>query len=198
MTRDDYFRYGTWAALGAAGLTFIGAWIYCIATYGFLIGVSLGWIPSAICAAISAAIFYYGWGLIAGAAVIATVMHLATTKVAEPPNADALAAVATDAAATDAAATATDAAATAADAAADAAATATAMLPTSPAPTRSTYAATYGSAGCTSDCSGHDAGYEWAENNSITDPDDCGGSSQSFIEGCEAHAEEAQAEDSSQ
>ena len=128
MTRDDYFRYGTWAAMGAAGLTFIAAWIYCIATYGFLVGVSLGWIPAAICASIASAIFYYGWGLIAGAAVVATVMHLATTKVAEPTNADALAAVATDAAATDAAATATDAAATAADAAADAAATATATL----------------------------------------------------------------------
>lgn len=55
----------------------------------------------------------------------------------------------------------------------------------------------YGSAGlsfheqpCTDDCSGHDAGYEWAEDNSITDPDDCDGSSQSFIEGCEAWAEE--------
>lgn len=198
MTRDDYFRYGTWAAMGAAGLTFIAAWIYCIATYGFLVGVSLGWIPAAICAGIASAIFYYGWGLIAGAAVIATVMHLATTKVADPPNADALAAVATDAAATAAAATATDAAATAADAAADAAATATATLPTSPAPVHGAYATIYGSAGCTSDCSGHDAGYEWAENNGITDAGECGGNSQSFIEGCEAYAEEAQEDAGSQ
>lgn len=42
---------------------------------------------------------------------------------------------------------------------------------------------------CTDDCSGHEAGYEWAEENSITDPDECGGNSQSFIEGCEAWAE---------
>lgn len=43
---------------------------------------------------------------------------------------------------------------------------------------------------CTSDCSGHDAGYEWAAENDITDPNDCGGKSVSFIEGCEAYANE--------
>lgn len=43
--------------------------------------------------------------------------------------------------------------------------------------------------GCTDDCSGHEAGYQWADDNDVTDPDDCGGNSQSFIEGCQAHAE---------
>lgn len=43
---------------------------------------------------------------------------------------------------------------------------------------------------CTHDCSGHEAGYEWAEENGITDPSDCGGYSQSFIEGCWAWANE--------
>ncbi|OGD09447.1 hypothetical protein A2397_02030 [Candidatus Amesbacteria bacterium RIFOXYB1_FULL_44_23] len=43
---------------------------------------------------------------------------------------------------------------------------------------------------CTGDCSGHDAGYEWAEEKGITDPSDCGGKSESFIEGCEAYANE--------
>lgn len=43
---------------------------------------------------------------------------------------------------------------------------------------------------CTIDCSGHDAGYEWAQDNGITDPGECSGNSQSFIEGCEAWAEE--------
>ena len=38
---------------------------------------------------------------------------------------------------------------------------------------------------------GHDAGYDWAQENEITDPDDCGGKSQSFIAGCEEAAEEA-------
>src|SRR5262249_10963900 len=43
---------------------------------------------------------------------------------------------------------------------------------------------------CTVDCSGHEAGYNWAAEHGITDPDDCGGNSQSFIEGCQAFAEE--------
>jgi hypothetical protein len=43
---------------------------------------------------------------------------------------------------------------------------------------------------CTVDCSGHEAGFEWAENKGITDPDDCGGNSNSFIEGCKAWAEQ--------
>lgn len=50
---------------------------------------------------------------------------------------------------------------------------------------------TYHGYDCTEDCSGHEAGYTWAENHDITDPDDCGGNSESFIEGCQAHAEEA-------
>lgn len=43
---------------------------------------------------------------------------------------------------------------------------------------------------CTDDCSGHQAGWDWAETHAIDDPDDCGGNSQSFIEGCMAYAEE--------
>ncbi len=43
---------------------------------------------------------------------------------------------------------------------------------------------------CTVDCSGHEAGYEWAEQEGITDPESCDGSSNSFIEGCRAYAEE--------
>lgn len=43
---------------------------------------------------------------------------------------------------------------------------------------------------CRDDCSGHEAGYRWAEDNDIDDPDDCGGNSASFIEGCQAWAEE--------
>ena len=47
---------------------------------------------------------------------------------------------------------------------------------------------------CTEDCSGHEAGYEWAEENEIENPDDCGGNSDSFIEGCQSYAEEMQEE----
>jgi hypothetical protein len=45
---------------------------------------------------------------------------------------------------------------------------------------------------CTSDCGGHDAGYSWAQDNGISSPDDCGGNSQSFTEGCEAYGREVQ------
>lgn len=44
----------------------------------------------------------------------------------------------------------------------------------------------------TSGGSGHQAGREWAEQKGIQDPDDCGGNSRSFIEGCEEYAEELQ------
>lgn len=43
---------------------------------------------------------------------------------------------------------------------------------------------------CTDDCSGHEAGYNWAEENGIEDEGDCGGNSNSFIEGCRAYVEE--------
>jgi hypothetical protein len=43
---------------------------------------------------------------------------------------------------------------------------------------------------CTQDCSGHEAGYEWAERKGIDSVDDCGGNSNSFIEGCQAYVEE--------
>ncbi len=35
-----------------------------------------------------------------------------------------------------------------------------------------------------------EAGYQWAEEHDITDPSECSGNSTSFIEGCEAYAEE--------
>lgn len=38
---------------------------------------------------------------------------------------------------------------------------------------------------CTDDCSGHKAGYAWAEDNNITDVDECPwGRSRSFHNGC--------------
>ncbi|MDH6231058.1 hypothetical protein M2281_001630 [Mesorhizobium soli] len=49
---------------------------------------------------------------------------------------------------------------------------------------------TFGGNECTDDCSGHKAGYEWAEQNSITDPADCNGYSSSFNEGCETFIDE--------
>jgi len=43
---------------------------------------------------------------------------------------------------------------------------------------------------CTVDCSGHKAGYEWAEEKGIEVEDDCSGNSNSFIEGCQSYVEE--------
>ncbi len=45
---------------------------------------------------------------------------------------------------------------------------------------------------CLDDCSGHLAGYRWAQRNGIDDEDDCTGNSDSFIEGCLAYVEENQ------
>lgn len=45
---------------------------------------------------------------------------------------------------------------------------------------------------CTQDCSGHEAGFAWGQAQDITDASDCSGNSQSFIEGCEAFAQERQ------
>lgn len=35
-------------------VVFIGCWIYCIASYGFLFGLGLGWLPSLIAAYLTA------------------------------------------------------------------------------------------------------------------------------------------------
>lgn len=56
----------------------------------------------------------------------------------------------------------------------------------------------FGGYPCIGDCSGHEAGYNWAEENGIDDPDDCDGNSDSFIEGCQSYAEEQSAGDESE
>lgn len=56
----------------------------------------------------------------------------------------------------------------------------------------SSYQSEFGSFGCTEDCSGHDAGFKWAAENGITEPGECGGNSQSFVEGCEGYAQKLQ------
>lgn len=43
---------------------------------------------------------------------------------------------------------------------------------------------------CTDDCSGHEAGYEWAKEKGIDDADDCDTASDSFNEGCRSYVEE--------
>jgi hypothetical protein len=52
MGEGGYLRIGGVLGLIAGILTFFGCWIYCIAAYGFFLGVGLGWLPSGIIAAI--------------------------------------------------------------------------------------------------------------------------------------------------
>jgi hypothetical protein len=50
-------------------LVFIGTWIWCVSEYGFLLGVGLGWLPSAITAVFAALV----WPLIACVIVVGIV-----------------------------------------------------------------------------------------------------------------------------
>jgi hypothetical protein len=51
-------------------------------------------------------------------------------------------------------------------------------------------ASTFGGNPCLTDCSGHQAGYDWAEQNDIDDEYDCNTPSNSFNEGCQSYVEE--------
>ena len=51
-------------------------------------------------------------------------------------------------------------------------------------------AQTFNGYDCTEDCSGHEAGYEWAEEHGIADEGDCSTPSNSFNEGCASYVEE--------
>lgn len=53
----------------------------------------------------------------------------------------------------------------------------------------STYEAEGAPYGCTEDCEGHEAGWQWAAENEISDAGDCYGNNASFDEGCQAFAE---------
>src|SRR3974390_2512370 len=48
---------------------------------------------------------------------------------------------------------------------------------------------------CTVDCSGYDAGYEWAKQRDIDDDDYCPAGNKSFYEGCAAYANETDRND---
>ena len=56
----------------------------------------------------------------------------------------------------------------------------------------------FGSYSCTDDCSGHQAGYDNAEENGITDSDECSGNSESFVEGCREYVDEHEIESESE
>jgi hypothetical protein len=58
----SYAGIGFAFGIGAGVITFIGAWIYCVATYGFVLGLGLGWFPAAICAGIIGWATVFLWG----------------------------------------------------------------------------------------------------------------------------------------
>lgn len=64
MSSETYFGIGLILGLFTSALTFLGSWIYCIITYGFLFGVGLGWLPSAIVAAVVFGVMYVAWPLL--------------------------------------------------------------------------------------------------------------------------------------
>ena len=64
MDFDDYKQIGNWFAIPIAIVIFIGAWGYCAATYGFLFGFGLGWLPAIILANIMRALAVFLWPLI--------------------------------------------------------------------------------------------------------------------------------------
>ena len=49
---------------------------------------------------------------------------------------------------------------------------------------------TFGGYSCSYDCSGHEAGYEWAQDNDVCDEYYDGGNSESFAEGVRSYAED--------
>jgi hypothetical protein len=57
-----------------------------------------------------------------------------------------------------------------------------------PPPKAQAPAPTFGGYPCIRDCSDDKAGYHWAAQNGVTDPDSCTGNTGSFIEGCRVYA----------
>ena len=50
-----------------------------------------------------------------------------------------------------------------------------------------------GSGDCTSDCSGHDAGWQYAKEHELSDASQCTGDSDSFVAGCKSYIESVEA-----
>lgn len=72
--RAEFQEWGSGLATFYAGLSglvgivvFLAGWVYAIATYGFLVGVALGWIPAAIVGVVSAVL----WPILLGLIVVA-------------------------------------------------------------------------------------------------------------------------------
>jgi hypothetical protein len=72
VTNAGITYLGAGAVLGfvVGIITFIVAYIYCIATYGFLFGLGLGWLPAGILAGIVGWATVFLWGAVLALAVL--------------------------------------------------------------------------------------------------------------------------------
>ena len=65
MDDDATFKFILhWLGVICTVLAFFGSWIYCVSEYGYLLGFGLGWLPSAILAAIIYGVIRYLWWLV--------------------------------------------------------------------------------------------------------------------------------------
>lgn len=64
MSGETYLFVGGIFGVLIGLATFLGAYIYCISTYGFLFGFGLGWIPSGILAFIIGHVVRFIWPLL--------------------------------------------------------------------------------------------------------------------------------------
>lgn len=61
LRRTWYPRISLGMAYLSGIITFIGAYIYCISEYGFLLGFGLGWFPSALLAGLVGVLVMVLW-----------------------------------------------------------------------------------------------------------------------------------------
>jgi hypothetical protein len=57
-----YAGLGVLLGATAGAMTFIATWVYCALTYGFVLGLGLGWFPAAICAGAIGWLVALFWG----------------------------------------------------------------------------------------------------------------------------------------
>lgn len=73
MSDDQFYKAGFFIT---AIITFVGCWIYCIYTYGFFLGVGLGWLPALITAVIAGFLWPLIVLVIAAAIVLALIFSV--------------------------------------------------------------------------------------------------------------------------
>lgn len=70
-----YWAIGDWVGGAFALAAFFGSWWYCAATYGYLLGFGLGWLPSGILAVVVSLALKILWGpLVVGVAGLGFLM----------------------------------------------------------------------------------------------------------------------------